>query len=176
MDEGGDNFFFLGCHWGGLLQSSSESFIYVSLDHTYSNSLSEYVIFGVSIFFFFLTLLCREDREEYQMGSLSHYINCRAIGYQDLPQFPDFPTDSSVRCVAVPEEEQEKPAKPNKAERTAAANSKKKTFYSDSENGSNSEENSDDDSSDDSDSDTTDSSSDSSYEKIEPQVNSNWFF
>lgn len=109
------------------------------------------------------------DREEYQMGSLSHYINCRAIGYQDLPQFPDSPTDSSVRCVVVPEEEQEKPAKSNKAERTVA--SKKKTFYSDSENG-NSEDNSDDDddSSDDSDDDSTDTSSDSSYEKIEPQV------
>ncbi|XP_060873005.1 AP-3 complex subunit beta-1 isoform X2 [Metopolophium dirhodum] len=105
------------------------------------------------------------DREEYQMGSLSHYINSRAIGYQDLPQFPDFPTDSSVRCVALPEE-QEKPVK-QKAERTAI--NKKKTFYSDSENNSNdsSEE------SDDSDDDTTDSSSDSTYEKIEPEMNTN---
>lgn len=96
------------------------------------------------------------------MGSLSHYINSRAIGYQDLPQFPDFPTDSSVRCVAVPEE-QEKPAK-QKAERSSF--NKKKTFYSDSENNSNdsSEE------SDDSDDDTSDSSSESTYEKIEPEV------
>lgn len=92
------------------------------------------------------------------MGTLSHYINCRAIGYQDLPQFPDLPTDSSVRCVAIPEE-LEIPTK-QKAERAAA--NKKKTFYSDSENNS-------DDSSDESD-DSTDSSSDSSYEKIEPQV------
>lgn len=98
------------------------------------------------------------------MGSLSHYINCRAIGYQDLPQFPESPTDSSVRCVAVPEE-QEKPVK-QKAGWVADKNNKKKMFYSDSEN--NSEENSDD-SSDDSD-DSSDSSSDSSYEKIEPQV------
>ncbi|CAI6362350.1 unnamed protein product [Macrosiphum euphorbiae] len=103
------------------------------------------------------------DREEYQMGSLSHYINSRAIGYQDLPQFPDFPTDSSVRCVALPEE-QEKPVK-QKSERTTI--NKKKTFYSDSENNSNdsSEE------SDDSDDDSTDSSSDSTYEKIEPEMN-----
>lgn len=97
------------------------------------------------------------DREEYQMGSLSHYINCRAIGYQDLPQFPDSPTDSSVRCVAVPEE-QEKPIK-QKSERTTT--NKKKTFYSDSE------ANSDDSSDSSDDSDDTDSSSDSSYEKIE---------
>lgn len=90
------------------------------------------------------------------MGSLSHYINCRAIGYQDLPQFPDSPTDSSVRCVAVPEE-QEKPVK-LKTERTVT--SKKKTFYSDSE------ENSDESSSESDDSDDSDSSSDSSYEKI----------
>lgn len=103
------------------------------------------------------------DREEYQMGSLSHYINCRAIGYQDLPQFPDSPTDSSVRCVVVPEE-QEKPVK-QKTERTTT--NKKKTFYSDSEE--NSENSSDE--SDDSDSDSTDSSSNSSYEKIEPLVN-----
>lgn len=102
------------------------------------------------------------------MGSLSHYINCRAIGYQDLPQCPDSPTDSSVRCVAV-SEEPEKPLK-QKAEKTVS-NKKNKTFYSDSEN-NNSEENSDEssDESDDSDDDTTDSSSDSSYEKIKPQV------
>lgn len=96
------------------------------------------------------------------MGSLSHYINNRAIGYQDLPQFPELPTDSSVRCVAV-SEEQEKPVK-QKAERTTG-NNKKKTFYSDSEN--NSDDSSEE--SDDSD-DTTDSSSDSTYEKIEPEV------
>lgn len=93
------------------------------------------------------------------MGSLSHYINCRAIGYQDLPQFPESPTDSSVRCVAVPEE-QEKPVK-QKTEKTTT--SKKKTFYSDSENNS-------DDSSDELSEDSSDSSSDSSYEKIEPEV------
>lgn len=93
------------------------------------------------------------------MGSLSHYINCRAIGYQDLPQFPESPTDSSVRCVAVPEE-QEKPVK-QKAEKTIL--NKKKTFYSDSEKNS-------DDSSDEFFEDSSDSSSDSSYEKIEPVV------
>lgn len=100
------------------------------------------------------------DREEYQMGSLSHYINCRAIGYQDLPQFPESPTDSSVRCVAVPEEPEEKPFK-QKTDKTTA--NKNKTFYSDSDE-------SNDDSEDDSD-DSTDSSSDSSYEKIDSQVN-----
>lgn len=93
------------------------------------------------------------------MGSLSHYINCRAIGYQDLPQFPELPTDSSVRCVAV-SEEQEKPIK-QKTEKTTV--NKKKTFYSDSENNS-------DDSSDEFSEDSSDSSSDSSYEKIEPEV------
>lgn len=93
------------------------------------------------------------------MGSLSHYINCRAIGYQDLPQFPESPTDSSVRCVAVPEE-QEKPVK-QKTEKTTT--NKKKTFYSDSENNS-------DDSSDEFSEDSSDSSTDSSYEKIEPEV------
>lgn len=96
------------------------------------------------------------------MGSLSHYINCRAIGYQDLPQFPESPTDSNVRCVAVPDEPEEKLAK-QKTEKTIA--NKKKTFYSDSdESNDDSEDDSDDD-------DSTDTSSDSSYEKIDSQVN-----
>lgn len=102
------------------------------------------------------------DREEYQMGSLSHYINCRAIGYQDLPQFPESPTDSSVRCVAVLEEPEEKLVK-QKTEKTTT--NKNKTFYSDSDE---SNDDSDDDSNDD---DSTDSSSDSSYEKIDSNVN-----
>jgi AP-3 complex subunit beta len=95
------------------------------------------------------------------MGSLSHYINCRAIGYQDLPQFPESPTDSGVRCVAVLEEPEEKIAK-QKTEKTIT--NKKKTFYSDSDE---SNDDSDDDSNDD---DSTDSSSDPSYEKIDSHV------
>ncbi|XP_050430715.1 AP-3 complex subunit beta-2 isoform X2 [Adelges cooleyi] len=93
------------------------------------------------------------DREEFQMGSLSHYINCRAIGYQDLPQFPEEPTDSSVRCVAVPEEK-EIHVKQN-VDKISTNN--KKTFYSDSEDSSDESSESE--------------TSDSSYEKIDEEKN-----
>lgn len=57
------------------------------------------------------------NREDFQLGSLSHTINCRAVGYQvgpsenwkyemvdpqDLPVFPATPPDPSVRTVEVP--------------------------------------------------------------------------
>jgi len=41
-------------------------------------------------------------REEYQLGSLSHYINARASGYQDLPGFPEVAPDPSARAVEPP--------------------------------------------------------------------------
>ena len=28
------------------------------------------------------------ERAEFQLGTLSHYLNIRATGYQDLPEFP----------------------------------------------------------------------------------------
>lgn len=39
------------------------------------------------------------ERSFYQMGSLSHYLNIRATGYQDLPKFPVVAPDSSVRNI-----------------------------------------------------------------------------
>lgn len=41
-----------------------------------------------------------ENREQFQLGSLSHYINMRATGYHDLPGFPEVAPDQSVRFVA----------------------------------------------------------------------------
>lgn len=40
-------------------------------------------------------------REQYQLGSLSHYLNIRATGYHDLPTFPNEASDSSVRDTVV---------------------------------------------------------------------------
>ena len=40
-------------------------------------------------------------RDEFQLGSLSHFINVRASGYQDLPSYPEVPPDPSVRVVEV---------------------------------------------------------------------------
>lgn len=38
-----------------------------------------------------------QGREQFQLGSLSHYLNIRANGYHDLPPFSTEPPDSSVR-------------------------------------------------------------------------------
>ncbi|XP_050533343.1 AP-3 complex subunit beta-1 isoform X2 [Daktulosphaira vitifoliae] len=100
------------------------------------------------------------DREEFQMGSLSHYINCRAIGYQDLPQFPEEPTDSSVRYVATPDEHE---ISINHHKTNRVSSNKKKTFYSDSDEDS-------EDSSNDFEESESDSS-DSSYETIDNKEN-----
>jgi len=40
-----------------------------------------------------------KDRDRYQLGSLSHFINARAVGYHDLPEFPVEVPDPSVRNV-----------------------------------------------------------------------------
>jgi len=62
-----------------------------------------------------------ENRHEYQLGSLSHYINARAMGYQDLPEYPEEAPDPSVRNVEPP-----KPANnPWKQDNTKKVNHKK---------------------------------------------------
>lgn len=42
-----------------------------------------------------------KNREQYQLGSLSHYLNMRCTGYHDLPDYPEVAPDPSVRSVAV---------------------------------------------------------------------------
>ncbi|XP_017466171.1 PREDICTED: AP-3 complex subunit beta-2 [Rhagoletis zephyria] len=39
------------------------------------------------------------ERDHFQLGSLSHYLNMRATGYKDLPPFPTEATDTSVRNI-----------------------------------------------------------------------------
>lgn len=75
------------------------------------------------------------DREEFQMGSLSHYINSRAFGYHDLPSFPEVPPDPSARNVATD-------VSPKVVKKQITSN-KKKSFYSDSDNSSPNEDDSD---------------------------------
>lgn len=40
------------------------------------------------------------DGNNFQLGSLSHYLNMPASGYKELPPFPVLPPDSSVRNIA----------------------------------------------------------------------------
>lgn len=42
------------------------------------------------------------DRDHFQLGSLSHYLNIRTTGYRDLPDFPTEAPDPTVRNVEPP--------------------------------------------------------------------------
>ncbi|XP_038157248.1 AP-3 complex subunit beta-2 isoform X10 [Cyprinodon tularosa] len=44
-----------------------------------------------------------KDRDHFQLGSLSHLLNAKAGGYQELPDWPESAPDPSVRNVEVPE-------------------------------------------------------------------------
>lgn len=41
------------------------------------------------------------DRDQYQLGSLSHLLNTKASGYQELPEWPEEAPDPTVRNVEV---------------------------------------------------------------------------
>ena len=111
-----------------------------------------------------------KDREIYQLGSMSHYLNSRAPGYQDLPDYPESAPDPSVRTVEPPRAPdtwgKSIANKANKNEKDKKKKEKKKKettkgFYSDEGNSVGSSEESEDES-DNSDGSGTEDSSDSS--------------
>ena len=63
------------------------------------------------------------DRDQFQLGSLSHYINARAAGYRELPSFPTEAPDPTVRNSVVPLPE--RPPEP------ARQPTRERGFYSD---------------------------------------------
>ncbi|KAM4749612.1 AP-3 complex subunit beta-2 isoform 2-T2 [Rhinophrynus dorsalis] len=67
-----------------------------------------------------------KDRDHFQLGSLSHLLNAKAVGYQELPDWPEEAPDPSVRNVEVPEWTK-CPSREKRKER------EEKPFYSDSE-------------------------------------------
>lgn len=71
-----------------------------------------------------------EDRNQYQMGSLSQFINARANEYRELPDFPEEAPDPSVRNVEVPTAWQE--SRVTKKKQVI----KKKSFYSETDSSS----------------------------------------
>ncbi|KAL1395446.1 hypothetical protein pipiens_011243 [Culex pipiens pipiens] len=95
------------------------------------------------------------DRKRFQLGSLSHYLNMTANGYQDLPPFPETAPDSSVRNVAPSPEyghaTQTVDAGANDNGGNGRTHDKKsqktKSFYSDSDKSSSADESSSDSSS-----------------------------
>lgn len=111
------------------------------------------------------SLVSHYGREQFQLGSLAHYLNARTTGYHDLPAFPKVAPDSSVRGVESTENnsnQHESLDYENRSAKTSNKSNKKDKFYSGSENenessGSN-ESGSEDDSSDEEESGSDDSS------------------
>ena len=58
------------------------------------------VVFAVPLLFI-NDVLSYSDHGEFMVGSLSHLMNARASGYQELPDFPEVPPDPAVRNVEV---------------------------------------------------------------------------
>lgn len=83
-------------------------------------------------------LVSQYCREQFQLGSLAHYLNARTTGYHDLPPFPTVAPDSSVRGVEHTENNVDQNDSADLKNRNAKApnktNKKDKPFYSNSEN------------------------------------------
>lgn len=97
-------------------------------------------------------LVSQYCREQFQLGSLAHYLNARTNGYHDLPPFPRTAPDSSVRGVdIVSNDNNSNNAEPNdnrnwenrSAKGSNKSNKRDKSFYSEDENENNSSEDSD---------------------------------
>ncbi len=72
-----------------------------------------------------------KDRDVFQLGSLSHFLNTKASGYQNLPDFPVEAPDASVRNVEPPRAANPWEKSPIKEARTGEKEgAKKKSFYS----------------------------------------------
>ncbi|XP_069046868.1 AP-3 complex subunit beta-2 isoform X3 [Lepisosteus oculatus] len=71
-----------------------------------------------------------KDRDHFQLGSLSHLLNAKAVGYQELPEWPEAAPDPSVRNVEVKEAVPEWTKCSSREKRKEKV---EKPFYSDSE-------------------------------------------
>lgn len=58
-------------------------------------------MFLPDLHFGFLFSCVFADRDHFQLGSLSHLLNAKAGGYQELPDWPEAAPDASVRNVEV---------------------------------------------------------------------------
>lgn len=107
------------------------------------------------------TLTSRFKDSEYQLGTLSHYLDMPCVGYRPLPPFPEVTQDPSVRDVALPTAQELKEERHSRKEKEKKkSKGKEKPFYSDEE--STPAEESDNQSSDSSSSESSDEDSDSS--------------
>lgn len=58
-----------------------------------------YELLELRIYTFDVFLFSFKDKEDLQLGSLSHYIRQRANGYEPLPDFPEVPPSGEFRNV-----------------------------------------------------------------------------
>ncbi|XP_011176277.1 AP-3 complex subunit beta-1 [Solenopsis invicta] len=107
------------------------------------------------------TLTSRFKDSEYQLGTLSHYLDMPCVGYRPLPPFPDVTQDPSVRDVLPPAQELKEERHSRKEKEKKKNKEKEKSFYTDEEESTPAEE-SDNQSSDSSSNESSDEDSDSS--------------
>ncbi|XP_020297079.1 AP-3 complex subunit beta-2 [Pseudomyrmex gracilis] len=80
------------------------------------------------------TLTSRFKETEYQLGTLSHYLDMPCAGYRPLPPFPEVTQDPSVRDVALSITQDYREERYNRKEKEKKKNKEKeKPFYSDEE-------------------------------------------
>nr|XP_033198034.1 AP-3 complex subunit beta-2 isoform X1 [Bombus vancouverensis nearcticus] len=108
------------------------------------------------------TLTSRFKNSEYQLGTLSHYLDMPCAGYRPLPPFPDVAPDPSVRDVASSTTRDARDEYYRKEKKDKKGKEKEKPFYSDEESVQADELNNENDSSDTSTTDSSDEGSDSS--------------
>lgn len=89
------------------------------------------------------SLVSQYCREQFQLGSLAHYLNARTNGYHDLPPFPKIAPDSSVRGVETIsndnnsnnfESNENRDWENRSAKGSSKSNKRDKSFYSEEEN------------------------------------------
>ncbi|XP_043495320.1 AP-3 complex subunit beta-2 [Polistes fuscatus] len=119
------------------------------------------------------TLTSRFKDSEFQLGTLSHYLNMPCAGYRSLPPFPEVAPDPSVRNVepinVQDTKEQYKYTRKERKEKKQKA--KEKPFYSDEESTVDEEEENE--SSETSASESSDEGSDSSEYSVETDKSEN---
>ena len=76
------------------------------------------------------------DLDQFQLGTLSHTINTRAQGYQELPDWPETAPDASVRNVDIPMPWVADGVGGKLNKNKKGQEKKKKSFYSENESSS----------------------------------------
>lgn len=79
------------------------------------------------------TLTSRFKNSEYQLGTLSHYLDMPCAGYRPLPPFPDVAPDPSLRDVSNSTMRDTRDEYYRKDKKDKKGKEKEKPFYSDEE-------------------------------------------